>query len=104
MEGKGTTRADESCSNPEAVASEHISCRPAPNSNFNIIYTNADTFINKREELVGLMQSLAIKPASIIINEVNPKANGEGLQESEFSLSGYNLYSVNIGRIKKRVV
>src|SRR5438132_14025667 len=30
--------------------------------------------------------------------------NGEGLQESEFSLSGYNLYSANIGTTKKRGV
>src|SRR5579872_2373665 len=37
-----------------------------------------------------------------MITEVNPKVNSEGLQESEFSLAGYNIYSVNIGTLGRR--
>ena len=73
---------------------QHTSCETS--SKFNIIYTNADTFLNKRDELGGLLQTLTIKPTVIIITEVNPKLHCEGLQESEFSLIGYNIYSVNI--------
>ena len=71
-------------------------------SNLNIIYTNADSFVNKREELIVFLQSLTVKPAAIIITEVNPKASCEGLQESEFSLTGYKIYSVNVGTSGKR--
>src|SRR5579872_5441973 len=37
-----------------------------------------------------------------MITEVNPKVNSERLQESEFSLAGYNIYSVNIGTLVRR--
>lgn len=100
MEGKGTTRSNEGGANKKALNSD--TCGPSPISNFNIIYTNSDSFVNKRDELKVLLQTLTVKPSAIIITEVNPKINSEGLQESEFSLAGYNLYSLNIGNTKRR--
>ena len=62
----------------------------------NIIYTNADCLTNKRDDLLLLLNSLDFKPSIIVITEVNSKINNNML-ESEFSLSGYNIFSVNVG-------
>ena len=102
MEGKGTTRTDEGGSPQEAVASRDTPSRSSVDSRLDIIYTNADSFVNKRGALEGLLQTLVKKPAAIIITEVNPKTNGDGLLESEFSINGYNLHSINIGSPGKR--
>ena len=62
---------------------------------FIIMYTNADSLLNKRQDLLYHIDSAEIKPKIIAICEVIPKIHMSILQ-SEFSLPGYNLVS-NIG-------
>jgi len=69
-----------------------------------MIYTNADCFTNKRNDLNILLQTLNFKPSAIIVTEVNSKVFSNNLTESEYSLSGYNLYSVNISEKNKRCI
>ena len=71
-------------------------------SSLNVLYTNADCFTNKREDLSLLLSSLSFKPSAIIITEVNSKVPVNNLNESEFNLNGYNLFSINVGLSKKR--
>jgi len=63
---------------------------------FNVIYTNADCFTNKRDDLILFLSSLNFKPSVIIITEVNSKVKSNNMHESEFNLSGYALFSINI--------
>ena len=65
-------------------------------SEFNVIYTNADCFTNKRDDLLILLNCLVFKPSIIVITEVNSKINNNML-ESEFSIPGYNIFSANVG-------
>ena len=73
-------------------------------SSLNVLYTNADCFTNKREDLSLLLSSLSFKPSAIIITEVNSKVPVNNLNESEFNLNGYNLFSINVGLSKKEVL
>jgi Reverse transcriptase (RNA-dependent DNA polymerase)/Endonuclease-reverse transcriptase len=67
-----------------------------------VIYTNADCFTNKRADLVLFLNSLSIKPSIIAITEVNSKALKNKMQESEFNLDGYNIFSMHLGENKYR--
>ena len=62
------------------------------------MYTNADCFNNKKNDLELLLQTLTIKPDVIVITEINPKKMAVGLQESEFSLCGYNMFTLYVGK------
>ena len=87
LEGKRTTRTAEA--NQVSKALSTISkIEPITKfvlNNLNILYTNADCFNNKKNDLEVLLQSLNNKPDIIVINEVNPKKMVKGLQESEFN-------------------
>ena len=57
-----------------------------------ILYTNADGLINKRQELRVLINSLQDKPDVIAITEIKPKNMLGIIQPSEFNLDGYNVF------------
>ena len=61
------------------------------------MYTNVDCLSNKMPDLKLFLNSLSNKPNVIAITEVNPKSSKYKRIESEYSLEGYNLFSVNIG-------
>ena len=67
-----------------------------------ILFTNADCLSNKRDDLLTFLNSLATKPNIIAITEVNSKSNLNKMQESEFSLEGYNLFACHVGENKYR--
>jgi len=77
-------------------------CKKNDGRQLTFVYTNADCLSNKKTELNMLLMSLNTKPDVIIITEVNPKVKIEGLSEQEFSITDYNMYSVNVGLDKKR--
>ena len=62
----------------------------------NIIYTNADCYTNKKTDLLLFLNSLSFTADIIVITEVNPKVYCE-LNECEFYIPGYSLYSCNLG-------
>lgn len=99
MEGEGSTRSDEINQNQETL-NLLVTSKPFvldKQNKLDILYTNADCFTNKKDDLQLLLNTLDFKPNVIIITEVNPKKTIKGLQECEFIIKGYNLYSVNIG-------
>jgi len=69
---------------------------------FNVIYTNADCFTNKKDDLKLFLDTLNFKPDLIVITEVNSKNPQHGIYESEFTLDGFNLVGANIGKDKCR--
>ena len=71
-------------------------------NNLSIIYTNADSLTNKLDELKIFLNSQKIKPNIIVVVEVNPKNMTDRFSEKDFIMSGYNMYSVNIGISGKR--
>ena len=69
-----------------------------------LIYSNADCLTNKRSELNAFLNSLTYKPDLIVITEINSKTLTNKMQECEFNLDGYVLYSKNIGKTHFRGV
>ena len=56
----------------------------------NVIYTNNDTFLNKREELETLINQQ--NPEVICLVEILPKSGNYVFNECEFSINGYHSY------------
>ena len=102
MEDKRTSRTIEVNKISETLNSFATLKPTTKNSinNLNIMYTNADCFNNKKNDLELLLQTLTIKPDVIVITEINPKKMVVGLQESEFSLHG--MFTLNVGKNKFR--
>jgi len=71
-------------------------------TNFSIIYTNADCLTNKLHELNHFINSLDVKPTVVVITEVNAKSSSFPMQEHEFNIDGYIMHSINIGVNKCR--
>jgi len=70
----------------------------------NVIFTNADSLMNKRTDLEVFISQQLHKPDIIGIVEVKPK-NGKDLpQLSEFSLKGYDIHYVNVDTVYGRGV
>jgi len=67
-----------------------------------MIYTNADCLTNKRTELKLFLNSLNFKPSVISVTKVNAKKSKNKMQESEFTLDGYNLFCSHVGDEKYR--
>ena len=67
-------------------------------NDLNFMYTNADCFNNKTNDLEILLQTLVHKPDVIVITEINPKKMVVSLQEGKFSMCGYNMFTLNIGK------
>ena len=68
-----------------------------------MLYTNADTFVNKRHELKIVIDNLKNKPQVIAITEVNSK-KGDSLSIAELKLEGYNLYTNNLEKVSRGVL
>ena len=64
--------------------------------NSKIFYTNADSLLNKTDELLALITNNQFD--NIVITEVLPK-NRDNLQINivEFSINGYNIFSTDLG-------
>src|SRR6188768_921614 len=102
VEGKRLTRDVKNCQGSKLAPSENVNSITDNSSNLSFIYTNADCFTNKRPELIAFLNALSCKPSIIIITEVNSKCSYNKMQESEFVLDGYNMYSSNIGTVSSR--
>ena len=64
-----------------------------PDFNFQsltVLYTNADQFLNKRDELQ--MFITGNEPDIILISEVLPKSHCNSVSSSRLSLNGYNMF------------
>ena len=59
-------------------------------------YTNADTFTNKKSELLLRIKAAEKKPDVILINELKPKYSRYKLSEVDIKLEGYNNFSINL--------
>ena len=55
---------------------------------FNILYTNADSLMNKRHELLVRLDDLNFKPHVIAITEVKNKKKNN-INVAEFNMKGY---------------
>src|SRR6266516_4233962 len=66
------------------------------NKKLNILYTNADCFTNKRDDLSILFGTLDYRPSLIVITEVNSKSVCNNLLESDYTIFGYKIYSINV--------
>ena len=73
MEGKGPSGTTETTQNSkEHVGSSCGLVAGCDNDNvLRVIYTNADSLTNKRDDLLLFLNSLDFKPSIIIITEVN---------------------------------
>lgn len=104
MEGKGSTIPNETFTIQESIK-VNFNCRSALDITLDkicVLSTNADCFTNKKTDLKLLVDSLFSKPHVMIITEVNPKVFVADLQESEFYIKGYSMFSCNLGTDKKR--
>ena len=60
-------------------------------SSFKVLYTNADQFLNKRDDL--LLHIAANEPDVIMITEVLPKVQPSFISDVQLQIPGYNLYT-----------
>jgi hypothetical protein len=65
------------------------------------LYTNADCFFNKLQELKQLLSTIKVKPNIIAITEVKYKSNIT-FSISELNLDGYKIFSNNFDKIQSR--
>ena len=68
---------------------------------FSILYTNADSLLNKRSELKFMLDSVSAKPSVIIIIEVKPKTR-EIIDVAEFAINGYNIFANDFENLNAR--
>ena len=100
MEGKRSSRPTQTGQTEEELNFfEHYS---VDNDKFRILYTNADCFTNKRNDLSLLLGTLNYKPNVIVITEVNSKAFSNNLLKNDFNLLGYNIFASNVAVLNKR--
>ena len=100
MEGKRASRTTETGQAQEKLSNSEII--PNDNNNFHILYTNADCFTNKRDDLLTLLGTLSYKPSVIVITEVNSKCIGNNFLVNDFNLFGFNLFALNVLVMSKR--
>ena len=103
MEGKRSTWCSKDYQNTKEVAYSLHNDTEFNNADelLSELYTNVDSLTNKRDELNILISSLHKKPNIISITEVNSKIQSN-MQESEYNLLGFDLYSSNIAKDKCR--
>ena len=68
-----------------------------------ILYTNADSLANKREELNTIIKNMGVQPHIIIITEVKSK-NNWNMKLSEFNIDGYCLISNDLDMNKRGII
>ena len=87
IQGTGSTWGNENFEIPEKTVNKSYLI-----DKLDILYTNADGLINKRQELRVLINSLQDEPDVIAITEIKPKNMSDTIQPSEFNLDGYNVF------------
>lgn len=70
----------------------------------NVLFTNADSLMNKRTDLEICIGEQLHKPDIIGIVEVKSKNSNDLPQLSEFSLKGYDIHYVNVDKVYGRGV
>lgn len=70
----------------------------------NVLFTNADSLMNKRTDLEIFIGEQLHKPDIIGIVEVKSKNSNDLPQLSEFSLKGYDIHYVNVDKVYGRGV
>ena len=91
--GQGVTRKHESCQ----VEKTNV-------NKLNVLFTNADSLMNKRTDLEIFIGEQLHKPDIIGIVEVKSKNSNDLPQLSEFSLKGYDIHYVNVDKVYGRGV
>ncbi|MFZ2538708.1 MAG: reverse transcriptase family protein [Oscillospiraceae bacterium] len=62
----------------------------------NIWYTNADSLINKRQDLINRLNNATEQPHIIAVTEIKPKNLKDNILQSEFNLVGYNCFCAGL--------
>ena len=96
MEGKRCPRPDENHQISKTVSDPNLNNKQC-NVNFDVLYTNADSLCNKRDELQILLSSFPCKSCLIVITEVNAKNSQTAILETEININGYNIFGCNVG-------
>ena len=73
------------------LSQQMITCS-LPDSGLDILYTNADQFLNKREDLCMAISDN--KPDIIFITEVLPKVHSKTITKAGLSLHGYTIFTI----------
>ena len=96
IQSKGTTWSDEDYENQEENVSAENKTDKEKNKvrleNIWVFYTNADSLMNKRQELQIRLNHLKTKPHVIAITEVKNKKS-ENINPAEFNIKGYSMYT-----------
>ena len=66
--------------------------------NLLIMYTNADSLLNKHTELKLIAEGLRHGSHVICITEINPQNIVSTIGESELKFQGYNLFCTNLSK------
>jgi len=99
--GSGATRRNEDSENKKKSVTR-VQSPTCVIDSLNILFTNADSLVNKRIELESRIHQNKSKPDIIGIVEANPKNCKYGLSSSEFSVEGYDVHHTNITDSNKR--
>ena len=62
-------------------------------NNLDILYTNADQFLNKRDDLNMYVYTVSGNVPDILITEVLPKAHSQFVTKARLSLRGYSIFT-----------
>lgn len=92
VQSKGTSRTDES----GEIKKQEI-------ENFHILYTNADSLMNKRHELLIRLSTLKVKPHIIAITEVKNKTK-ENFNSAELNIKGYYMFTNDLQTCSRGVI
>ena len=64
-----------------------------PSTGLKVLYTNIDSYLNKREELIALVQKLELDLICMV--EIDPKFSKFVFHQSEYDMEGYHSYYSN---------
>ena len=64
-----------------------------PSTGLKVLYTNIDSYLNKREELIALVQKLELDLICMV--EILPKFSKFVFHQSEYDMEGYHSYYSN---------
>ena len=100
VQGAGQSRTDANNKNKKALdCNREAVCKLDPSkivhsdvNNLEILYTNADGLVNKRQDLKLLLQTMNKLPQVIAITEFKPKKITHQLLISELNMEGYNIF------------
>jgi endonuclease/exonuclease/phosphatase (EEP) superfamily protein YafD len=103
VQGARLTRANEDHENQEEILRGTKTQQEDMLKDFTILYTNADSLANKRDELKILIQNLKNQPQVIAITEVKTKSNWH-MKLSEFNMEGYKIISNDLDKFNRGII